>query len=322
MINPYEGVNFNACIQLPSLSHCHCTDREKLSSLYADGTRHFALSNYYPSKPYYPLADFFENVPSDAIGCPNAEHHNMLVDGTMIPALHINSLGSTFSSNPDSLNTGVNADWKATFDNIFKSLLFAGGGGITINHPKWTDGFTQVNMSQMIRKMLDYDSRVLGIEIYNHSCMTDSTFPETGYAIDYWDAVLKTGRRCWGFAVPDHHSYGRNILLVENATEQECLEAYRKGRFYARLKNSDLAFTNLSFANNVLTVQTNGATSIDVVVNGVHTTHSGASCTQAIDGSAIYVRVEAKNGDDEIYSNPIILKEYTGKKRNNIMMWY
>jgi hypothetical protein len=267
------------------------------------------------------LSEYFDNVPSDAIGSPNAEHHNMLVDGGIVSALHVNGLGSNFSSDPVN-NGGKNGEWRETLKKILDALQFPDGGGITINHPKWSDEFNQVNMKLMIPKMLDYDSRVLGIEIYNHTSDIDQEHLGTGYALDYWDDILKTGRRCWGFAVPDWHTDGRNILLVDEATEEKCLKAYRKGNFYSRIKNTDLSFTNISFANNVLTVSTNKATSIDVVVNGVHTKHYGSSCSQTISNFATYFRVSASNDSDEIYSNPFILKEHTDKKNKNVMMWY
>lgn len=321
MINPYQSLDFGNNLHIPSMSHCHCRAQDRFEALYSVGTRHFAISNYYPSEPFYPLSDMLSNVPQDAIGCPNAEHHNMLVDGTMIPALHINSLGSTFSSNPDSQSTGVNQDWMLTLDQIFDALQYDDGGGVTINHPKWTDWFTQINMKRMIPRMLDYDDRVLGIEIYNHSCEVSVDQPNTGYALDYWDEILRTGRRCWGLAVPDHHSYGRNVLLVPEATEYECLKAYRNGHFYCRVYNTDLKFSNLSLDNYKLTVETNSATSITIVTSGERITYNNSSCEHNVNPSATYVRVEAKNDADEIYSQPIMLKGYSAKKQN-LMMWY
>lgn len=321
MINPYQSLDFENSLHIPSLSHCHCRAQSRFEAFYSVGVRHFAISNYYPSEPYYPLDDVLSDVPDDAIGCPNAEHHNMLVDNTMIPALHINSLGSTFSSNPDSQSTGVNQDWMLTLDQIFALLQYEDGGGVTINHPKWTDWFTQINMKRMIPRMLDYDDRVLGIEIYNHSCEVSVDQPNTGYALDYWDEILRTGRRCWGLAVPDHHSYGRNVLLVPEATEYECLKAYRNGHFYCRVYNTDLKFSNISLDNYKLTVETNSATSITIVTSGERITYNNSSCEHNVNPSATYVRVEAKNDADEIYSQPIMFKGYSAKKQN-LMMWY
>src|SRR5690606_13056678 len=56
-----------------------------------------------------------------------------------------------------------------------------------------------------------------------------------------WDDLLRTGRRCWGFFVKDHTTYGRgrNVLVVPALdglppTEREAaaLRAYRQGAFF------------------------------------------------------------------------------------------
>src|SRR5690606_8810506 len=63
----------------------------------------------------------------------------------------------------------------------------------------------------------------------------------------HWDAVLATGRRCFGFAVRDHRfaGRGRNVLLVpdpKTRTAEErhhdALKAYRNGHFFALVEAS------------------------------------------------------------------------------------
>lgn len=324
MINPYENIDFNNSFKILSTSHVHCVSQEKFDLLYQSGLEHFALSNYYPSKPYYPLTEYF-TVPSDVIDTPNAEHHDMFIDGVRIGSLHVNSLGSTFVSNPDGVKgQGVLEDWKTAFDKMLEQLLYEDGGGITINHPTWSNTFGHININNFVYDLLDYDHRVLGIEIFNESCNTNEARPNTGWALDLWDRILNTGRKCWGFAVPDHAVNGRNVLLTRSRDEHTCLKAYRDGAFYCKIGQSDLEFTNIKLVDNVLNVETNNATSICVVINGSKSTHNGSFCSVNIPQSARYVRVEAHTSDDSLFSNPVILKEYdpANIRRRNKLIWY
>ena len=52
MINPYEGVNWQSAIKVPSATHMHIVNQENLDNGYRYGVRHFPISNYYPSAPY------------------------------------------------------------------------------------------------------------------------------------------------------------------------------------------------------------------------------------------------------------------------------
>lgn len=112
---------------------------------------------------------------------------------------------------------------------------------MTLNHPtgKITDYLP----------MLDFDPRVLGIEVWNQ--LTSGFGSSRGFYdhsgqpnlhfYQLWDDILRTGRRCWGFFVKDHNTYGRgrNVLLVPrldalSADEREAaaLRAYRQGAFF------------------------------------------------------------------------------------------
>ncbi|MCB1205811.1 MAG: hypothetical protein KDN18_16230 [Verrucomicrobiae bacterium] len=120
-------------------------------------------------------------------------------------------------------------------------LLYPDGGGITLNHP--------TGKLDDYAAMLDFDPRVLGIEVWNQ--LTSGFGSDRGFyeakdsAPDHfyrlWDEILTTGRRCWGFFVKDHNTYGRgrNVLLVpalegRDRTDREAtaLRAYRQGTFF------------------------------------------------------------------------------------------
>ncbi|MFA7174869.1 MAG: hypothetical protein WC340_15955 [Kiritimatiellia bacterium] len=145
------------------------------------------------------------------------------------------------------LMQGTNRPWRDTFHaaldgklkdaqgNLIEGLLYPDGGGITINHP--TCGL------KALQTLLDFDERVLGIEVWNQHTYfgASATRPDTMPFYDLWDDVLRTGRRCFGFFVKDHLLYarGRNVLLVSGLSdltvrerEREALRAYRQGRFF------------------------------------------------------------------------------------------
>ena len=161
------------------------------------------------------------------------------------------------------LMQGTNRPWRDVFRAALDGelvdgqrsggLLYPDGGGMTLNHPtgKVADYLT----------MLDFDSRVLGIEVWNQLTsgfgsnrgFYDETPGPHLHFYELWDTVLRTGRRCWGFFVKDHNTYGRgrNVLLVpklDNLSpierEAAALRAYRHGAFFgsvASLAASDTA---------------------------------------------------------------------------------
>ena len=353
--NPYKTASFESLV--PSLSHGHCrtldngiTAARVFNYIYRSGIRHIGISNYYPSTPVYPLdnpqdstvvltgTDSLEltAIPDDAIGYPNAEHTSV-----NIPALHINGIGSTFSSgSPDGekpVGMGGNT-WKYGFNEILSNLLYSDGGGVCINHPAWSRHVGGAMSTEQIIQMLDFDERVLGIEIYNEACEYSES--KTGWSLDIWDEILLSGRRCWGFAVPDHDTenysiadtatpprvkcVGRNVLLCEPEAHA-CLKAYRDGNFYSQILDTDLRFNGINFdeSTNKLSVSTSNANSIKVVIDGEATTYTGNVTTVDIPVDATYVRVEAYSDIDSIFSNPIMFKQTRAekKKKQDIMLF-
>jgi hypothetical protein len=262
------------------------------------------------------LGDFiFKNVPSDVIVSPNAEHHSF----TDAP-LHACAPGSMYSSGNfdvhDVFKTqehgyaiGTGLPWSVVFKKMLDKLLFPDAGGITINHPVWSRLTTD-----QVFSMLDFDPRVLGIEVYNDTCASAFGDPPLGWSVKLWDEVLRTGRRCLGFFVPDHTiGRGKNILLVPSFTEYECLKAYRKGAFFGVINGSGLQFTRISLENNELSVALNDRAAIRIVTDkGEAQKASGKEVVYRIPmetggvPAISYVRVEAVDeGSEQIFSQPI-----------------
>lgn len=334
MINPYLGVDWETDQRIISISHAHSESQSQFNHLVTGGVQHYAISNYYPSSPTYPLADFFETVPDGVIASPNAEHHSASVDGTTIHVLHFNSLGSTFSSGKPRGETPIGLDgldWATAFNEILNNLQYEDAGGITLNHPSWSAAQTyimRINLFNWFCRFLDHDQRVLGLEIFNTAKETEAG-ESMEVNLKLWDDILSTGRRCWGFCVPDHEGQtrndweGRNILLVPNVTEHECLKAYRDGRFYGKLANTNLAFRSINLSpSNILTVDTENADTINIVSNGknVHT-GSGNHAVYKANNSTKYIRVEAHTDSDSIFSQPIMFDKKKGSMMKNIIRW-
>lgn len=180
------------------------------------------------------------------------------------------------------LMQGTNRPWRDVFREAFDALQYADGGGVTLNHPtgKITDYLP----------MLDFDPRVLGIEVWNQLTsgfgssrgFYDQSGGPTLHFYQLWDDILRTGRRCWGFFVKDHNTYGRgrHVLLVPkldtlSAAEREsaALRAYRQGSFFGSVASlaasdageviapydrSDFRFSRIVVENDTLRVAVAG----------------------------------------------------------------
>lgn len=270
----------------------------------------------------------FNNIPDDILEAPNAEHHSFTDT-----QLHACAPGSAYrSGNFDARNRfklrdhgyamGVGRPWKEAFSLILDELIVPDGGGITINHPIWS----KLSREAAI-EMLDFDPRVLGIEVFNHGCVLERESKNCIENEVFWDAILATGRQCFGFFVPDHRMQvadgdwqGRNILLVNAFTVQDCLRAYRQGRFYGAIRGSGLAFTRISAEPYRVVVETNGANRIEFI------TEKGAALEvadssgvfevpQSADGkpNVVFVRIKAYDAHGEtLFSQPIV---YTPKTK-------
>lgn len=327
MLNPYIDVNWQSVLKIPACSHQHCETQAQFNNIVASGMYElYAISNYYPSAPVYPLSSKFTDIPSNAISCPNAEHHNMSNNGSSVVGLHVNGLGCTKVSGSgrqyvdghwvyDSPVGFDGADWRTAFGEILTTLLYSDGGGITINHPNWSSHHGGI---PDVLQMLAFDDRVLGIEVWNANYEDGEN---RNWDWELWDYILRKGIRCWGFAASDHTGQnsgspeGRNVLLCTERSEHECLKAYREGRFYCQLHASNLAFTNISLSGRTLNVSAPNATSISVVIDSKKTTFNSNTVSIGLPNRCIYVRVEARSADDTIWCNPIIFGKKGGFNR-------
>ena len=371
MINPYSGIDLQSVERVWSVSHQHLSHSSQsaaqsaYNTIYSTGVRHFPVVQYRPSLvPAYSYADnvlkytakpipsdatiadikadcqYDVTIDNDAICGPNAEHvyPYLYLDNAWYKwtNVHINGLGSEFESglvrvDGSFSDAGLLCPYSEGITNILTRLKYPDGGGVIINHPKWTVDNTHksFDMARFIEDCLDYDERVLGTDIIESGIQT-----RLDYDITLADTILSTGRRCWLFCQGDwNQTRGRNELLIPaglSRAEQEyaCLKAYRDGAFFGRYANSDLSITSIGFSNGTFTLTAANADGIKVYIDGTETDYTGTSVSVTVPSSAKYVRAMAYiNRDDDpdwtydegdvykdlVFTNPIMVNERTYK---------
>lgn len=231
---------------------------------------------------------------------------------------------SALSATQYRLMRGTNRPWRDVFREAFEKLQYPDGGGITLNHP--------TGKLDDYLPMLDFDPRVLGIEIWNQLTsgfgssrgFYDHSGEPTLHFNKLWDDILRTGRRCWGFFVKDHNTFGRgrNVLFVPkldalspSEREAAALRAYRQGTFFgsvASLAASDSAevvapydrsafrFSRIVLENDTLHVAVSGndAKRPNVQIRfvtdqGIASVVDAAQAEFTVQREAKFVRVEA-----------------------------
>ena len=280
--------------------------------------------------PFKEGGKLFKPLPEGVLEAPNAEHHNFLADdGKKSRYLHMNAPGSLFASGTfdqhqkrrfqtgfrGGYDFGSGEKWSTAIDRMIAGLIHPDGGGVTVNHPKWT-GIGR----EFLLKILDYDPRVLGIEVIEGGASNCET---------YWDWVLSTGRQCFGFFVPDHsirrkdQSFGVNVLVTPERSVHACLRAYREGNFYGAKRGLDeLRFTRIAFNGEGVEAETDRPARISVItaLGVVKTIENGTGVKWKVDQPSpsaaprrlahVFVRVKAHALDgsgEELFSQPYML---------------
>ena len=261
----------------------------------------------------------FSGVPEGIMEAPNAEHHRF-TDSNM----HMCSPGSWFASGTfdahdrfktrsHGYNFGTGEPWRTSVSRMLDALVYPDGGGVTINHPEWSK-LTDAH----IWEVLDYDPRVLGIEVYNQSCNSKANWRwGLTYCEGIWDRALATGRQCFGFFVPDWGiTQGVNVLLVPEKTVQACLQAYRKGNFYGAIKGRGaLRFTSIRFDGSHFRATFDREANVQIISKeGVAKWCHGSSIDFTVASSDRlrygYLRVRAftsSGGGETVFSQPLML---------------
>ena len=274
------------------------------------------LRKTFPFKEGGPL---FSPLPEGLLEAPNAEHHSFTDSRT-----HMCAPGSAFASGTfdsrDRFKTrthgysyGTGEPWRTAVSRMIDGLIFPDGGGVTINHPTWS----RVE-KQHVLDILDYDPRVLGIEVFNESAGDKNKYPwSDAFSEDYWDYALGMGRQCFGFFVPDWGAKeGVNVLLVKEKTVHECLKAYRQGNWFGAVKGRGiLNFTTIAFDGTKLLATTDKKARFQLIskqgiIQEGESDRLEYSIAKEEYAKHIFLRIKAYATDDSgeiIFSQPFML---------------
>ncbi|MEI6056172.1 MAG: hypothetical protein WCR55_08960 [Lentisphaerota bacterium] len=265
IINPYQEIDFNTAEFIPGISHEHCTSQKKLENAYNRGIRFFAITNYQPSAPNYPLTgynspyedwsdskadklitrynvgsykDFIDVLGNqvrirDLLGAPNAEKTLFIGSET-----HISQPGSTYgSANHQPPLGGIPSthknliNWRKAFPLPYQNIdafIFNAKRCMILND----GGLLIINHSYNISELKKWiNLGCEGMEIYNnyYDELINKRFQKA------WDTLLTEGYRLWGFAVVDWEEVRQPIkgcnLIVGNmkgfTKEQKELQCLR-----------------------------------------------------------------------------------------------
>jgi hypothetical protein len=174
-----------------------------------------------------------------------------------------------------------------------------------LNHPRWAWIYFSVE------DVLALNS-INHMEIYN--ALTDgwSYTPIT----ELWDGVLTAGRLIFGVGADDYHDspiegreyVGRSWIMVRSSSLQTdaIMAAIKRGDFYV---STGANFSNISYANNRITVSVVNGTEINFIgKNGVTLkTVKAATATYDVIGNEGYVRIGAFDRSGfQAYSQPVV----------------
>lgn len=301
--NPYQ-MDFAGFVEVISTTHAHAATNEQLATL-ASHYDHVAISNYYPSAPWYPMSDYYTEIPSGFMCSPNAEQARF---SDWAAGVHACSVGSFLSRDTASYGGTIYDMIKQTIS----TLQYPNAGGVTINHPTYSS-----LTGAAIETILKQSSGVFAIEIYNGNVEAEN--PGNGYSISQWDYLLSKGIQIFGTAVPDHEAqyhpnenrsgFGYCHVLVRAKTEQQILLAYGEGRFYCSIYNDGLKFTNIKYLPTTgLVASINEEATIRLITaRGTVYEQVGSEVTYLPIAEDIYVRIEVERGNNTLYSNPIMI---------------
>ena len=194
---------------------------------------------------------------------------------------------------------------------------------VTINHPVWS--------RLMPEDLLSIDN-YFALEIYNGQCAVDGI--DRGEATLYWDLLLRSGRKVWGYASDDQHNLdylmrerkrkrissdnnrwssckGWVCVYAENLSINSISDSLEKGKFYS---STGPEITHFSVEETRVFVEFSRVERVNFITydrhgesviggkNGLH------HAEYILHGDEKYVRIECIDSQNKIaWSNPIFL---------------
>jgi hypothetical protein len=317
-INPFEG----AGQWYKGNLHCHSTNSdgtlspEEVFEFYRARGYHFvALTDHHFFSDYgYLNCDDFLVIPAfelsiDQERMPKGEH---------LCGFQTQSSNGAFSHK----QVIPMKPWTRPQD-IQESIDFLKENGLAVllAHPTW---------SRSDRETLLNASGYFGIEVYNY----DSEYKEhTGLSTDYWDFLLRRGRKVWGLATDDAHQYdgayadgGWVVVKAPELSLEAIMDSLLAGQFYS---SSGPELKDFRIEGGTVVVECSPVKAIHVVMYEKRGRSFRAaegetltSATWKLQGEELYVRVECEDDRGRVaWSNPIFYNpEFLRYLNNDYLM--
>lgn len=310
--NPYKNINWETVTKLQGNTHNHLFYQWHVDNAADNGMR-FMGAHAHHGQPLYPMSEHDMVLPEGVIEYALAEHYG---NTTAPHPAHFAGIGSTLVSDTEAPHSGYDGTIFEFLDAVRNTLQVSDGGGVHWNHPG-AGIVTPGNPNLAIMKQAyDYAPDIfLGVEFYNNS--QGKTYEgKDPWMMGFWDRLLESGRHVWGFANPDYEARrlepypdweGKMILLIPELTRDACLRAIRNGEFFLVLYNNGFYFNNISSFENTVNVNLSelGDIKFKTATREVEFLNVD-SANLDITASDIYVRVEAKKGEEQIFSQALM----------------
>jgi len=204
-------------------------------------------------------------------------------------------------------------------NNVLVDELESESTGISINELKNNDS-NKIRIINHPGRQSDYwtDDKLNiindfnGIEVWNNE--------EHEY---YWDKILSSGKKVWGFSSDDCHNYGEDSdcgssfirVFAQNLNRDDIFNNIKKGNFYSVHIPKDQPEISLNVITNIdsITVNTNIGTTILFISDGkvVKQSNNDTTLSYFPNGDEKYVRIKVVKSDSIAWSNPIFIKKTT-----------
>ncbi len=193
----------------------------------------------------------------------------------------------------------ANTDWQ-----LFINNTIASNGVIGFAHPSATGYVWDTNV------MIGLEG-ITFVEVYNAITMDLSNSWSQACAEDKWDELLSMGKRYWGYAAMDAHTY----YMTTNAWNQVFLTTTNEASIKAAWTNGNFTFgrgskMSVAVSGHTITMGCDSNSTISVITNrgGIAATSTGTNASYVPNGTERYVRfraIQTANTNLAAWSQPI-----------------
>lgn len=191
-------------------------------------------------------------------------------------------------------------------------MLSGRGCIVTYNHPVWS----RVEESEFINT-----KGLFGLEIFNFNTVEESN---TGFDTTYWDRMLRSGKKIWGFASDDNHNEGVFedscggwvMVNAEELTHDNIILGLVNGNYYSSAGpeiysygiKEGIAYVECSLVEHVNFIAGN-VIGDGITICGPKKENTLTRVEYKLKGHEDYLRMECVDKDGKAaYTNPIFIE--------------